>query len=56
MPYFMSSDIATLLTGRYVQIEMLPLSFKEFHSAYSQQNLSDMEYIIYILNIVHFQD
>lgn len=49
--YFMSSDIATLLTGRYVQIEMLPLSFKEFHSAYSQQNLSDME--IYNLYIEH---
>ncbi|WP_308518402.1 ATP-binding protein [uncultured Veillonella sp.] len=49
--YFMSSDIATLLTGRYVQIEMLPLSFKEFHSAYSQQNLLDMD--IYNLYIEH---
>lgn len=49
--YFMSSDIATLLTGRYVQVEMLPLSFKEFHSAYSHQNLSDMD--IYNLYIEH---
>ena len=49
--YFMSSDIATLLTGRYVQVEMLPLSFKEFHSAYSQQSLSDMD--IYNLYIEH---
>ena len=49
--YFMSSDIATLLTGRYVQVEMLPLSFKEFHSGYSQQNLSDMD--IYNLYIEH---
>ena len=49
--YFMSSDIATLLTGRYVQVEMLPLSFKEFYSAYSQQNLSDMD--IYNLYIEH---
>ena len=49
--YFMSSDIATLLTGRYVQVEMLPLSFKEFHSAYSQQKLSDIE--IYNLYIEH---
>ena len=49
--YFMSSDIATLLTGRYVQVEMLPLSFKEFHSAYSQQNFSDMD--IYNLYIEH---
>ena len=49
--YFMSSDIATLLTGRYVQVEMLPLSFKEFHSVYSQQNLLDMD--IYNLYIEH---
>lgn len=60
--YFMSSDIATLLTGRYVQIEMLPLSFKEFHSAYSQQNLSDIEiYNLYIAHssfprLVHIED
>ena len=26
--YFLSGEIATLLTGRYVQINMLPLSFK----------------------------
>ncbi len=60
--YFMSSDIATLLTGRYVQVEMLPLSFKEFHSAYSQQNLSNMDiYNLYIEHssfprLVHIED
>lgn len=27
-----SGELATLLSGRYVQIEMLPLSFREFHS------------------------
>lgn len=28
--YFMSGDLATLLTGRYVELKMLPLSFREF--------------------------
>lgn len=28
--YFLSSELATLLSGRYVQLNMLPLSFKEF--------------------------
>lgn len=30
--YFLSSELATLLTGRYVQIEMLPLSFSEIYT------------------------
>lgn len=38
--YFMSSDMATLLTGRYVQIEMMPLSYKEYVDAYSESGLS----------------
>ena len=28
--YFMSGELATLLAGRYVELKMLPLSFKEF--------------------------
>lgn len=28
--YMLSSEIATLISGRYVQIEMLPFSFKEY--------------------------
>ena len=37
--YFLSGEIATLLTGRYVQINMLPLSFKEFVSWHRQNQL-----------------
>ena len=28
--YLLSSEFSTLLSGRYVEIRMLPLSFKEF--------------------------
>lgn len=31
--YMLSSDLATLLTGRYVEISMLPLSFREYRTA-----------------------
>lgn len=31
--YLLSSELATLLSGRYVELKMLPLSFKEFCSA-----------------------
>lgn len=28
--YFMSGELATLLSGRYIELQMLPLSFREF--------------------------
>lgn len=31
--YFMSGELATLLSGRYVELKMLPLSFKEYYKA-----------------------
>ncbi len=37
--YFMSGELATLLSGRYIELKMLPLSFKEFVSAKSETNL-----------------
>ena len=36
--YFLSGEIATLLTGRYVQLNMLPLSFNEFVQWHRQNN------------------
>lgn len=36
----LSSELSTLLTGRYIEIKMLPLSFKEFVST---RNESDLE-------------
>ena len=31
--YFMSSELATLLSGCYIELKMLPLSFKEYYQA-----------------------
>lgn len=38
--YFMSGELATLLSGRYVELKMLPLSFAEFCSAYEDSSFS----------------
>ena len=47
----LSGDLATLLTGRYVEIEMLPLSFKEFLSFKNNKDIpidkAFDEYILY---------
>lgn len=45
--YLLSGELATLISGRYVTIEMLPLSFKEFFQ--TQKNLSRTEiYRLYV--------
>ncbi len=31
--YLLSGEFATLLSGRYIQIDMLPFSFKEYYEA-----------------------
>ena len=33
--YFMSGELATLLSGRYIEVQMLPLSFKEYTSVFN---------------------
>ncbi len=49
--YFMSSELATLLSGRYVELRMLPLSFKEYYGAIENSKLTKREiYNMYITN------
>lgn len=38
--YLLSGELATLLSGRYIEIKMLPLSFKEYVSAFEDKNYS----------------
>ena len=36
--YLLSGELATLLSGRYIEIKMLPLSFKEYITAFDNDN------------------
>ena len=47
--WLLSGDLATLLSGRYVEIEMLPLSFREYVAATGSGDLS-RRYIEYLEN------
>lgn len=38
----LSSELATLLSGRYIQVKMLPLSFKEYKVAYKNLNNDEL--------------
>lgn len=44
--YLLSGELATLLSGRYVEIKMLPLSFKEYLSAFDIKEKSRYEYFL----------
>lgn len=48
--YFLSSELATLLTGRYVQLEMLPLSFSEFYLNSDQKISKEDAFNLYLEN------
>ncbi|MBQ8682029.1 MAG: ATP-binding protein [Bacilli bacterium] len=41
--YLLSGELATLLSGRYVEIKMLPLSFKEYFEAFKDNNINDQK-------------
>lgn len=42
--YMLSSEIATMISGRYIQIEMLPLSFKEYMESTGNMNDRGIKY------------
>ena len=51
--YMLSGELATLLTGRYVEINLLPLQFSEYHDFILSKspNLSKMEILA---NFIHY--
>lgn len=60
--YLLSSELATLLSGRYIEIKMYPLSFKEFleFNSYDKSNIDDKfnEYLKFggLPAITHIKD
>jgi predicted AAA+ superfamily ATPase len=46
--YLLSSELATLLTGRYISINLQPYSFKEYASAFSEEKNTDRLFRKYI--------
>jgi predicted AAA+ superfamily ATPase len=48
--YMLSSEIATLISGRYVEISMLPLSFKEYVESTGNRNELARKYTEYVSN------
>ena len=48
--FLLSGELATLLTGRYVEIKMLPLSFKEYVSAFPENNNYQSLFLEYMKN------
>ena len=48
--YLLSGELATLLSGRYVEIKMLPLSFKEYVTAFDGKNNYQQLFLDYMKN------
>ena len=47
--YLLSGELATLLSGRYIEIRMLPLSFKEYITAFDDKNYHQL-FLNYLKN------
>ena len=48
--YLLSGELATLLSGRYVEIKMLPLSFKEYLTAFQDKTDILKKFQLYLEN------
>ena len=48
--YLLSGELATLLSGRYVEVKMLPLSFAEYVSAFPDKKELSRKYSAYLTN------
>ena len=48
--FMLSGELATLLSGRYVEIHLLPLSFREYLSAFAARNQPGRRFRDYLLN------
>ena len=48
--WLLSGELATLLSGRYVEIKMLPLSFSEYVSAFPDRTEISKKYSAYLVN------
>lgn len=46
--YMLSSEIATLISGRYIEVPMLPLSFKEYVSSTGSETDLSKKYLSYV--------
>ncbi|MDN6139801.1 MAG: AAA family ATPase, partial [Tetragenococcus koreensis] len=41
--FMLSGELATLLSGRYIEVRVHPLSFKEYHSAFKRDATTDFQ-------------
>ncbi len=48
--FLLSGELATLLSGRYIEIKMLPLSFKEYVLAFQDNKNNSQLYMNYLSN------